>query len=1640
MSPSFPGRNALWLLPIVVAVCALMVLPAGAILGGGAFSPSPNHAAGTTQSALSTASSPERSSGGNSFTNPYSPASIASTLAQQSYPGRSYSPTTLSDFSSALSQLASKPSLSSHSALLNGLAQAVASGKASPSSIYLPNLGLLGNPVSSPGQVVSPGYVGQPAPMGLGDFGLGASGPYSYNTSSFVGSLVLNSSQATFPGAYYFVTPSTNTYGSYADPYRYGIQLNTVLSNVSIPGTNTGSFWTQNVVTWDNYTDTLQFEDNVWNFSSPSGLLEPNTIESGNGTYVQPSYYYDYGPAYQLTPPITLNLYNNATVRDDRTTVTFGYAVQDSAADFYSGIYDTVVFNSPGASLSTPRAPPNAPAFEVSGRSTTPLGLLYDSELIFGGPGGGSNAVFSDLNGSMTLGYKTGATYTSVPSAYDFGADTGETAVGIAGWWSGNTEFLNAGPSMLYGLWGAVPYLSVAAGNIPFVGTLVPSYGFLFVGNTIANLSYLPTNVNGGFETFLPPAVPPTTVYWVEGFADGYDEGGPVPFSGPNVGHTWAMTPDMGVNLAPLYMDGFSQALWADDAITGGTLGVFSNLQLDVNISFNYLNDWGYQSFNLVQVTGVDGLIFSNVTQGPDSGTQTIYVFDVPAHGATPSFLNTPGVQTKSIPGYSGVIALYDSPDAAVSNETFIGYNGSTVLTPPPSTYHPLDLGGGALILWDSDDSAVWNITVTGGSYGVYLADSWRMEVNNVSASGGSNGVSMYDSAFDPLISHISATGEYSFGVLAVYSGAIDISDVNASDLAVGVYAAPAGEVGILSVNATTGATGVVITYGSEGVYPPETSGDIYVEWVNATSGASGIVSDYSGDNFFTDVTAHDAVGLNIYADGVYSSGGDIISYLTVDDTSSETGSVISSSYATFLGNVSVNGAGTGVSLPDDIYNTIEYVWDNASSTAALSLTESNYTDLYYLNVNASGRVGVSLTDDNYFYGEYATTTGPTTYSVSGGTEIELQYGSEATVSGVTALGYGNYGIYLYEFDSSTISGASASDYSATAVLIYDSSQSTITGTGASDASRAVVLEEDSWVTVSGTTVSSFSQGVYIYEDSHNIQVTSTTVSGESIGVVVYESGLVSISGVTASNSTLSGAWNTMGWWGWPAAAVVTEYTYQVTIANVTATNYPIGLYDLGSGNGEESGPGSIYVQNLNATGGWYAIVLNDTEYGYFNDIGAYHDYVGVWMNDADYNDILGSSFVDDTNYGVSIWNGYNNWIWDSNFIGDNGATSVYSVAHIQAYSGGADTNYFYSPYSDSGNYWADWHTYDDSGNLAPYYVGDNNWDLYPLGVPAGQTEVWFDEYGLPTGTSWSVTFDGTTQSTVNTWLVFGAPAGTFAFTAGTVAGYLATPASGMVDAATGSVEVELSYAAIPPMYNVTVTEKGLPTGTSWSAIVDGMTGTSNTSTAIVSVGAGTFDYQIPAIAGYMVSPSSGSISVSGPYNISVVFTAVTYAVTLTESGLTSGKSWSTTVNGNLETSTGTSITFYLVNGTYAFSVANVSGYTVSGSSGTLKVSGAPAGVAVSFAPSTTTSFVSTDNFNSWLAVLIALAVIALVVGLLALFLRRRPEQPQTTAPSETPAAPTTESAAATTNPPAPSGAGSSSWSEGPPAGGSPPS
>jgi hypothetical protein len=65
------------------------------------------------------------------------------------------------------------------------------------------------------------------------------------------------------------------------------------------------------------------------------------------------------------------------------------------------------------------------------------------------------------------------------------------------------------------------------------------------------------------------------------------------------------------------------------------------------------------------------------------------------------------------------------------------------------------------------------------------------------------------------------------------------------------------------------------------------------------------------------------------------------------------------------------------------------------------------------------------------------------------------------------------------------------------------------------------------------------------------------------------------------------------------------------------------------------------------------------------------------------------------------------------------------------------------------------------------------------------------------------------------------------------------------------------------------------------------------------------------------------------------------YNVTFKESGLPSGISWSVTLNGTKEYSTTSTVVFNNVtDGTYKYTVANVSGYTLSSSSGNIKVNG----------------------------------------------------------------------------------------------------
>jgi hypothetical protein len=687
--------------------------------------------------------------------------------------------------------------------------------------------------------------------------------------------------------------------------------------------------------------------------------------------------------------------------------------------------------------------------------------------------------------------------------------------------------------------------------------------------------------------------------------------------------------------------------------------------------------------------------------------------------------------------------------------------------------------------------------------------------------------------------------------------------------------------------------------------------------------------------------------------------------------------------FATTFNTVSAyGGAAWGIDMWNATYTNItDYtltnsvdlasVWDTSTYTNVDGMTMFNYLDGII-----SGLVGGHMVDTTF------TNLVMTDFEVG----VEFEYATTTSFTSVTA----------------------ASSLGGPAIGMFESDDTTVTGLSASAATLGVALG-----------------------GCLDTTVTTVTASGLSVAVVADASDYTTISGVTATDTTSSSPWS-MPTGGLPATAAVEVISGEfTTVSNVKATDYPAAYYDLGSYEPN--------VANLNATGGMFALVLNGTNTGLFTNIGSFQETDGAVLSaDATHNVITLSSFVDSSSYGVSIASGVDNTIYDNNFIGNNGATSTYSAAHLQAFPGISGPNYFDGAVMigvDLGNYWADWHTYDASGTLAPYPLANGYFDHYPIGAPEGTVAVYFEESGLPSGVSWSVTVNGVQQTTASDVLDFAVLPGTYSFTVGSVAGYSETPTTGTVSASGVAVYEYVTYSAV---HTVSVVETGLSVSalaSGWSATVGGVLVKGNTSTLGFTVAEGTYAFQVASVPGYTVSPASGVFSVvNGNYTLLVTFTQVMYAVTVTETGLTNGESWSATVNGNTLPSTGSSITFDLPNGSYSIQVSNVSGYTLSSGSVPVSVHGAATGASVTYTPTSKPSYVQTSDFNNWLAILIAIAVIALVVGLLALLLRGRKEPSAQGAQPWTP--PPTQSAGGTP----PASGGSNAWSEGPPSGGPPPS
>ncbi len=377
---------------------------------------------------------------------------------------------------------------------------ALKTSNAPMSEVFLPNFDPT---VAVTNGVVSPLYTSSPAPMGLGDFGIqevhGQNvGTISY-TSSVEAAVTLNTVEPLYLGA--------------AGPDQFTIQENTVLTNVDVLGSTANDYWIQNVPVYYASSDLLVFEDNIWNFSNPYFDFPANGIYAhgplgavyGNEVYIGIGL-----QSYTIAPPFTITTYNNATVYNDRPTVFFNYTLTNSTMSV-SGSYDFAEFNSTG--VATPTGPSPSPTYQINGESANPTGfLLNDAEIMLGGPGGGSETNLENIAGSFGLWTlpNGSATYKDVPSAYDFGTDTGETSAGIAEWSSGGSNpvaDIASGPSLLYPLWGIKG--SVKAGAVEQSVAVNPSNAFIFVSQgspfNSSAAGWAPVPASGYATYWLPP-------------------------------------------------------------------------------------------------------------------------------------------------------------------------------------------------------------------------------------------------------------------------------------------------------------------------------------------------------------------------------------------------------------------------------------------------------------------------------------------------------------------------------------------------------------------------------------------------------------------------------------------------------------------------------------------------------------------------------------------------------------------------------------------------------------------------------------------------------------------------------------------------------------------------------------------------------------------------------------------------------------------------------------------------------------------------------------------------------------------------------------------------------------------------------
>ena len=142
---------------------------------------------------------------------------------------------------------------------------------------------------------------------------------------------------------------------------------------------------------------------------------------------------------------------------------------------------------------------------------------------------------------------------------------------------------------------------------------------------------------------------------------------------------------------------------------------------------------------------------------------------------------------------------------------------------------------------------------------------------------------------------------------------------------------------------------------------------------------------------------------------------------------------------------------------------------------------------------------------------------------------------------------------------------------------------------------------------------------------------------------------------------------------------------------------------------------------------------------------------------------------------------------------------------------------------------------------------------------------------------------NGQSFSSTTSTISFSEPNGSYSYTITTTDRiYEVSLSSGSITVNGASVSKSVTFSMVK--YTATFTESGLPSGTTWYVnLSNGQSFSSTTSTISFSEPNGSYSYTVSSVSGYSVSPSSGSIAVSG----SSISKTITYTSTSAPPGKT---------------------------------------------------------------------------------------------------------------------------------------------------------